>query len=149
MIRNSRPKVLLKYGGKGPLKKLRHLGLTLRKGTWRFPSWLRAWADWRQYQDVWGHLYEGRASSSGSSRKTSPVSEPLRLNFEGWLYTPNVLTLSSRSVRKGGRSRNRVWENLRMLTEVQYSFQRISGRNFQVRHPRCVQWTVIYKYIKI
>jgi len=34
-----------------------------------------------------------------SSRTTSPVSEPLRLNFVGWLCTPNALTLLSRSVR--------------------------------------------------
>jgi len=34
-----------------------------------------------------------------SSRTTSSVSEPLRLNFEGWLYTTNGLTLLSRSVR--------------------------------------------------
>jgi len=56
--------VFLKFGVEGPLKKLRHLGLTLRKGMWRFPSWLRALADYRQYQDVWWHWYDGRASSS-------------------------------------------------------------------------------------
>ena len=45
MIWSSGSTVLLKFGSQAPLKKLRDLNLSLRRGPWRFWSWLRG-LDW-------------------------------------------------------------------------------------------------------
>jgi hypothetical protein len=49
---------LLKFSRKAPLKKLRKLSLSLRRGTWRF------WIDWNWHQGVCGHWLERKCSRS-------------------------------------------------------------------------------------
>jgi len=64
VISSSQSTVLLKFRTRAPLKKLRNLSLSLRRGPWRFWRALRASIDWSWREGVWRDWLD-RAATTG------------------------------------------------------------------------------------
>jgi len=89
MIRRSHSMILLIFGSRAPLAKLRNLSLSLRRGLWWCAVDCGSWTDCTWHQGVWRHWLEQAASSNSSWRMLA--ASRLKDKKRSWRRQTSVL----------------------------------------------------------